>query len=162
MRDATRTTRAILRRASSIILLFLLCACDGTLYHSFSTLAGEWQRDSVAEFVYGSPYLPSAGCAVRVEARTDATYRYRSLVVCAGYYNMNDSLLACDTIPIVVYGDDGRRLGATAGILYQQQSDILFPEVSFRDSVTIRLRHIMPDDTLKGVHDIGIRLMKRN
>lgn len=72
---------------------------------------------------------------------------------------MNDSLLTCDTLPIFVYGDDGHRIGATAGMLYQQESNVVLPDISFRDSVVIRLHHLMYDDVLKGVHDIGVKLM---
>ena len=153
--------RTILKRASStLLLLFLLCSCDGTLFHSFYSVDGEWERDSVAEFSYCARYYPDAICGLRIEARTDAAYRYKNLAVRAEFLNTNDSLIACDTIPIIVYGNDGHRVGATAGLLYQQESDIIFPNISFRDSVFIRLNHIMPDDVLKGVHDIGIKLTK--
>lgn len=117
-------------------------------------------RDSVAEFAYVSQYSPNAVHGMRVEARTDASYRYKNLVVRAEFLNMADSLLLCDTLPVVVYGEDGQRAGATAGMLYQQESNIVVPEISFADSVIIRLRHIMPDDTLKGVHDVGVKLMR--
>ena len=153
--------RTILKRASStLLLLFLLCSCDGTLFHSFYSVDGEWERDSVAEFTYCARYYPDAICGLRIEARTDAAYRYKNLAVRAEFLNTNDSLIACDTIPIIVYGNDGHRVGATAGLLYQQESDIIFPNISFRDSVFIRLNHIMPDDALKGVHDIGIKLTR--
>lgn len=99
---------------------------------------------------------------MRVEARTDASYRYQNLVVRAEILNANDSLLLCDTLPIMVYGNDGRRIGATAGMLYQHESNIVVPDIFFGDSVIIRLCHIMPDDTLKGVHDVGLKLMRLN
>ena len=70
--------------------------------------------------------------------------------------------MACDTIPITVYSKDGHRIGATAGILYQQKSEIVSPSIDFNDSVNIYLRHLMPDETLKGVHNIGIRLTRLN
>lgn len=153
-----RTTH---KRASSILLLlFLLCSCDGTLFHSFYSVDDEWERDSVAEFTYCARYYPYAVCGLRVEARTDAAYRYKNLVVRAEYLNTNDSLMACDTIPIMVYENDGYRVGATAGMLYQLESDIISPKISFRDSIVIRLSHLMSEDVLKGVHDIGIKLIK--
>lgn len=153
----------IIQRASSLLLLLLLlCGCDGTRFHSFSSQGGVWRRDSIAEFIYCARYTPDAVHGLQVEARTDATYRYKNLVVCADFFNMNDSLLACDTLSVTVYCDDGRRAGSTAGLLYQQQSNVVLPEVSFRDSVVIRLYHLMPDEVLKGVHDVGIKLMDIN
>lgn len=68
--------------------------------------------------------------------------------------------MMCDTIPIMVYNNNGHRIGATAGMLYQQASDIVSPNISFRDSVIIRLNHIMPENTLKGVHNVGIKLIR--
>ena len=160
MTDA-RKTRTILKRASSaLVLLLLLCACNGTLLHSFHCVNGEWKRSSVAEFTYTPHYSPCAACNMQIEARTDASYRYKNLVVSVEYRNMKDSLMACDTIPITVYSDDGHRMGATAGILYQQESETVSPGIVFNDSVNIRLRHLMPDEALKGVHDIGIRLTR--
>ena len=153
--------RTILKRASStLLLLFLLCSCDGTLFHSFYSVNGEWKCDSVAEFTYCARYYPFATCGLRVEARTDAAYRYKNLVVRAEFLNTSDSLMMCDTIPIIVYNNNGHRIGATAGMLYQQASDIVSPNISFRDSVIIRLNHIMPENTLKGVHNIGIKLIR--
>ena len=162
MTDA-RKTRTILRRASSaLLLLLMLCACDGTLFHTFFSIGGEWISGSAVEFVCGGEMSPYTVCGLQVEARTDASYRYKNLVVQADYFNSCDSLLACDTITIVIYDDDGRRIGATAGVLYQQESDVVMPKISFSDSVIVRLNHLMPDDNLRGVHDIGIRLMNAN
>ena len=160
MTDARKTGIILKRTSSALVLLLLLCACNGTLLHSFYRVDGEWARYSAAEFTYSPYYSPCARCGIRVEVRTDASYRYKNLVVRAEYRNMKDSLMACDTIPIMVYGDDGHRIGATAGILYQQESSIISPDVAFRDSVNIRLYHLMPDEMLKGVHDIGIKLTR--
>jgi gliding motility-associated lipoprotein GldH len=154
-------TRIILQKASNILaLLLLLCACDGTRFHSFSSLDGVWERDSAVTYSYANRYSPSEFCGLQIEARTDASYCYKNLVVCADFFNLSDSLLASDTLIVPVYGDDGRRIGATAGMLYQQKSNVVPQSISFRDSVTIRLYHLMPDTALKGVYDVGVRLVK--
>ena len=155
--------RTILKRASSFLLsLLLLCSCDGTLFHSFSSVGGEWHRYSAVEFVYAGQLSSSVVCGMQVEARTDASYRYKNLVVRVDYLTMSDSLLVCDTLPVFIYGDDGHRIGATAGMLYQQESNVVLPDVAFSDSVVIRLHHLMPDEALKGVHDIGLKLKSLN
>ena len=155
-----KKARTILIGASSILLSFLLlCACDGTLFHSFHSVNEGWQRNCGLEYMYDGKHLGSGKCGMYLEARTMAKYRYKNLVVRAEYMNMRDSLLAVDTIPLAVYDDTGRRFGATAGILYQQKSDIRFLDLPAGDSVVIRLSHIMPDDTLEGVADIGVRLI---
>lgn len=155
--------KTILQRASSLLLLlFLLCSCENTLFHSFSSVGGEWQRSSVVEFAYGNRYNSYSVCGLQIEARTDASYRYKNIVVRAEYFNKSDSLLHCDTIPVLVYNDEGHRIGATVGVLYQQESNVILPKISFNDTVHIRLNHIMPDESLKGVHDIGIKLIDIN
>lgn len=155
-----RKARTILLRASSVLLsLFLLCACDSTLFHSFRSLDGGWQRGHVLEYVYDATYANVAACGMRVEARTTAGYRYKDLVVRAEYLDMRDSLMSVDTIPLVIYTGNGRRAGATAGMLYQQQSDISPLRLSGIDTVVIRLSHLMPDETLTGITDVGIKLV---
>lgn len=159
MRDVKRVTRTILQKASSALLLLLLCACGGTLFHTFSPLDGEWQRGTAVEFVYGGQEYYNGKCGVRVEARTDVAYRYKDLVVRAEFFDMCDSLIAVDTFALAVYGDEGLRVGSTAGMLYQGGSNILQPDISSRDSLVIRLYHLMPDEMLEGVHDIGVKLV---
>ena len=162
MRDVKRVTRTILQKASSALLLLLLCACGGTLFHTFSPLDGGWQRGTAVEFVYGGQEYYNGKCGVRVEARTDVAYRYKDLIVCAEFLSMGDSLIAVDTFALAVYGDEGLRVGSTVGMLYQEGSDIRQPGISSRDSLVIRLYHLMPDELLEGVRDIGVKLVNIN
>jgi gliding motility-associated lipoprotein GldH len=111
------------------------------------------------EFVYGGQEYYNGKCGVKVEARTDVAYRYKNLVVRAEFLSMGDSLIAVDTFALAVYGDEGLRVGSTAGMLYQESSDISLPDISSRDSLIIRLYHLMPDEQLEGVHDIGVKLV---
>ena len=153
-----RKARTILQRASSFLLLLLvLCSCDGTLFHSFRSVDGGWQRGNQLEYIYDGGYMDSSACGFYVEARTTANYLYKNLVVRAEFLNMRDSLLSVDTIPLVIYNDNGRRTGATAGMLYQQKSEFGVLKLPV-DTLVIRLSHIMPDDTLEGVADVGVRL----
>ena len=100
-------TKTILQKPINILaLLLLLCACDGTLFHSFSSLDGVWERDSAVVFAYGNPYHSSDVCALQVEMRTDASYCYKNLVVRADIFNRSDSLLSSDTLAVPVYGND--------------------------------------------------------
>ncbi|MBR2318839.1 MAG: hypothetical protein IKA52_04110 [Bacteroidaceae bacterium] len=137
----------------------MLCACDGTLFHSFRSLNGGWQRGNNLVYMYDGRYMSAGVYGMYLEARTIAGYRYKNLTVRAEYYNMRDSLLAVDTIPLVIYNENGSRAGATAGMLYQQSSDMRLVNLPAGDSVVISLSHLMPDETLKGVTDVGVRLV---
>ena len=94
-----------------------------------------------------------------VETRTTAAYRFKNVVVRAEYLNVCDSLLGSDTISISVFSDKGRRLGATAGMLYQHSSRMGHVDLPKGDSVVIRISHIMSDEILHGITDVGIKLV---
>lgn len=94
-----------------------------------------------------------------LEARTTARYRYKNLVVRAEYRDVCDSLLYVDTIPLVIYSDDGRHVGASAGLLYQQRSEMRLLNFSAGDSLCVSLSHMMPDDILDGVTDVGVKIV---
>lgn len=161
MKDA-RKARAILLRASSALIVLMLCSCDGTLFHSYRQVDEGWLRDSALLFTYvGDGSAVSVG-GMFLETRTDASYRYKNLAVRAEYLNAGDSLLAADTVHVKVYGDDGQRKGYTAGMVYQNSSEMSVINILSGDSISIRISHIMPDDTLHGVFDVGVKLVAGN
>ena len=67
-------------------------------------------------------------------------------------------LLSVDTLHCQIYDDSGYRLGSTAGSLYQNVSNDVFVEASPSDTLMLRLSHIMSDESLAGVCDVGLRL----
>lgn len=157
MTDARKARKTILRTTNSLFLLVLLCSCGGACFHSFRSIDGGWHRDSAVVYMYDGHHRGS--CAMSVETRTTAAYRFKNVVVRAEYLNVCDSLLGSDTISIPVFSDKGRRLGATAGMLYQHSSRMGHVDFPKGDSVVIRISHIMSDEILHGVTDVGIKLV---
>ena len=66
-----------------------------------------------------------------------------------------------DTLLCEVYDGGGRRKGATAGLLYQVESEVKpLPEL-VGDTLTFKVSHIMEEDALDGIADVGLKLMRR-
>ncbi len=97
-----------------------------------------------------------------VETRTTARYRYKNLVIYAECRDKSDSVLYSGTVPIVAYDSNGHRVGSTAGMLYQQKSDMILMNLPACDSLSIRLLHSMPENLVEGVEDVGVKLVRLN
>ena len=158
MIDAKKA-RKILQKASNLLLLLVLCSCDGTIFHKFHSLDDGWQREDTLVYMYDNGYANAGLCGAYVEVRTTAGYRYKNLLVRTECLALQDSSSIVDTVPLVIYDSNGVHMGATAGMLYQQKSEMRLLNLPVGDSVVIRLSHIMPADTLIGVTDVGIRLI---
>jgi len=57
-----------------------------------------------------------------------------------------------------MYDERGRRLGATAGAMYQNSSNAVVIPASLTDTLLLKLSHIMAGDTIKELFDVGLRL----
>ena len=142
---------------------FLLQSCDGTLFHSFKSVGNmEWSRCDTLEFTYSNSRAGAAVvCAgMSIEVRHTASYRFKNLLVRAEVLNSCDSTIVVDTLSCVIYDDNGIRCGSTTGTMYQQSSEpsvFHFPQA---DTLKIRLSHIMDEERLQGVCDVGIKLVE--
>lgn len=154
---------AMLLRASRVFLcLLMLCSCDGTVMHGFSVSVGpSWERGEAVEYMFDGSARRYDNLDLSVEAIATASYRFKELAVRAEYLTAGDSLLGCDTFHIEVFNDEGRRTGATAGLLYQLKSQAKPVGFAVEDTLFIRLNHVMNSDTLKGITDVGIKLTNR-
>ena len=160
-RDVARKLQKV-SNAFLIVMTALLCGCGGVLFHEFRSVDGRmWNKDENYDFVYDgkSATRECDGYLLSVEARTDASYGYKDLVVRVETFDGEaGALLSTDTLYCAVYADDGRREGATAGMLYQVSSgEVLLPKGE-SDTLVMCLSHIMESDVLRGVSDIGVRL----
>ena len=68
----------------------LLCGCGEVLFHEFRSIGSRgWEKAESLCFIYdgGSLAGECAGYLLSVEARTDASYSYKDLVVRIGGYS---------------------------------------------------------------------------
>lgn len=106
-----------------------------------------------------------AGYELTLEARVDASYAYKNIVASV---QVNGKLKAenrkqgteifADTLVCEVYDGNGNPNGATAGILYQVSSEPIYIDAIEGDTLFMRVSHIMDNDELGGVYDVGLRI----
>ena len=154
----------MLQRVNKLLLLvlpLLLASCGGTVFHEFRAVDGSvWNRHDTLHFCYDGSFDGDAtGYDLSLEARVDASYSYRNLVARVECRSLNDSsFVAVDTLCCELFGKDGHRKGATAGILYQVSCAPIYIDAKGGDTLVVLVSHIMDADELAGVSDVGIRL----
>ena len=139
----------------------LLASCDGTVYHRFEQVANAgWAASDTLSFMYEGDALVSADAAMAVEVqlRYAATYSYKNVCVRLESLNACGEVLSVDTLCCAIYDDDGRRLGSTAGTVFQNGSDAVILPAMCNDTLCLKVSHIMDDDTLCGIYDVGVNL----
>lgn len=159
-------SRRVLLRVSNLLLYaavaVLALSCGGKVYHEFAAIGGEgWARNDTLSFVYDGAFDKESlkGCNLAVEARVDASYTYKELAVRVETLDiLDDTIVRTDTLRCTVYSDDGQRKGTTAGMLYQVSSEPHAVEKRAGSKAVMRLSHIMGDEQLGGVRNVGVRL----
>ncbi len=139
-----------------------LVSCDGTVYHSFKQVDSKaWSPGDTLCFVYEGGGKPGDDAVLKLSAqvRYNAGYKYKNLIMRVETLKMADTtLVSVDTLYCRMYDDTGRRLGSTAGSIYQSGSDEVVVNALPTDTLMLCLSHIMADKSLAGVCDVGIKL----
>lgn len=163
-RETTRT-RVVLPRIKLVLLaVLLLVSCDGTVYHRFEQIDGAgWSSADTLSFVYegnaaSSSSRDSKPVAMTLNVRYGAGYRYRNLFVLVQSFRSDTLLLSSDTLCCPVYDDRGRRQGCTAGSIYQNQSQTIQLPASCADTLVLKVSHLMDEDPLQNIFDVGVKL----
>ena len=154
--------KALLPRVRILLLaVLLLTACDTTVYHRFEQVEETaWSISDTLVFVYEGTKMVSGGSALdlALQVRYNADYAYKNLCMRVEAWRAGDSAALCvDTLCCRMFNDDGRRLGSTAGTIYQNGSDEMLLAASLADTLHLKVSHIMIGD-LKGVLDVGVKL----
>lgn len=147
-----------------IILLFVtstLIACDKqTVYHSFQSIPTEgWQRKDTLFFNVDVPdSFTYYKLSVEVRNRNDYPYQNINLSI-----SCNDSAanpLPADTLQLILANKDGRWKGTGWGSLYQLEFSAGGVQISKPGSYHFKIAHTLPDEVLRGINDIGIKLKR--
>lgn len=151
--------REALKRLSFLLLTaIMLCACND-VYHNFRSTKGEWERNDTLRFKFFAPEeSKDKYYDARVEIRCKANYPYKDLWLQIEANSKGYTAPYIDTLHCNIFNDVGRHKGSTAGTLYQLDFPIKPIPVANNDTLHINIVHIMNDDTLKGISDVGIRL----
>ena len=157
------TTKAtIIKRLNNLLLLgaaLLVLSCDGSIFHNYRSVNGGWSRGDTLRFV-----CPPVGgevpltADVSVGVRYSAAYNYKTLPLSITA-RIGCETIACDTVFCDIYSSNGRRNGATGGLLYQAEFPVPGMQVQLSDTLSLSVVHLLPDSLLSGVSDVGIRLV---
>lgn len=169
-----------------LILLLLegLTACHtDTVYHIYQPVSEEgWNKKDT--LIYMLPDSLAAGCyQLELDVRHTGNYPYRDIWLEMAFERRKpqdfsadmpdrDSLdipeqdipvdtmmWVRDTVHLYLADEQGRWLnGGTIGSLYQFRATTGKFCLTNKDGKTFRIVHIMKDNPLQGIHDIGIRI----
>ena len=148
----------------SLILLFiasLYTACDEqTVYHSFQSLPTEgWQRNDTLFFnvsVADSATLYN----VSVEVRNRNNYPYQNLPLLIYYDSPEVPNIKRDTLELRLADNAGIWLGDGWGGLYQSTLPAGFIRIGKAGEYRFKIIHLLPDEVLPGINDVGIKLKR--
>ena len=139
--------------------IVLFASCDSTVYHRFAPVESNgWHAGDTLSFLYGGNGVVNAGVALAVQLRYAAEYKYKNMYARVETLSADSCVLSVDTVCCAMYDDDGRRMGSTAGAMYQNGSEKHLLPASCADTLLFKVSHIMDDEVLRGIFDVGIEL----
>ncbi|MGL5786678.1 MAG: gliding motility lipoprotein GldH [Bacteroidales bacterium] len=141
---------------------FVLCSClNNDVYSEYQSLK-DMAWGSKDTLVFATAFQDTLQThSVEILIRKDVKYPYKDLWMEVAI--LQDSVrYECDTLHIFLSDKNGRALGTGFGTLYQK-SDTLSMRFVPRNSQPyfLKVRHLMTDDYLYGISDVGIRVSKR-
>ena len=149
-------------RSLSLLLLtaLSLSSCNDT-FHEFRSTNGEWQRNDTLRFSYtDASDGKESYYDAKIELRCTADYSYKDLWLRIEANSPQYPEPYTDTLHCNIFDDTGRHIGTTAGTMYQLDFPIDPLPAAYNDTIEISIVHIMNDEALKGVSDVGIRLSR--
>ena len=139
-----------------ICMTFCLAACQNhTIYHLYQPvqLTG-WDKEDTICYTYPPTESP-VSLQLEIGIRHKDSYSYRDIWLSIVQQEQ------VDTVHLYLANENGNWKGNGIGEmrLHAEEVPIL---ITPKDSIhTIRITHIMEEDTLKGIHDIGICIKER-
>lgn len=141
---------------------FVLSSClNKDVYSQYQSIKGmEWATNDT--LIYESVFTDTLVThLIELEIRKDVKYPYKDLWLEIAV--QQDSVIQlCDTLHLLLSDKNGRSIGTGFGTLYQQ-SDTLGRNFIPHNSKPyyLKVRHLMSDDFLYGISDVGIRISKK-
>lgn len=144
--------------------LLLLTACQiPTVYHSYQPIPIDgWSKNDTLTFALPAS-VPTGTFEVTVGVRYEMNYPYRNLWLAISH-NTTDSLTyATDTLQLILADEKGNRHENSPGGLYQCSFPLRtgFPIAQEGTGRNFRIVHIMRDEPLRGLSDVGISITRK-
>lgn len=140
------------RLIGGLLLLMGFSCQENTLYHSYQPVdATGWSKNDTLVYALDSTLNGKESYAFQIGIRHKDSYPYRDL-----WLKINE-----DTLHLYLADSIGQWKGKGIGDLRQLQFPVTLPmepEDSLRE---FRIHHLMKDEPLSGISDIGIAIQKR-
>lgn len=147
-----------------IILLFvasLLSACDKqTVYHSFQSLPIEgWLREDTLTF--DVPVTDSLTTyKLSLEVRNRSNYPYQNLPLSICHIDADSIATPADTVQLILADKEGIWKGDGWGGLYQTAISAGSIRIGKPGTYHLKVTYTLPDESLRGINDVGIKLTR--
>lgn len=149
-----------------ILLLSLLPSCtDNTVYHTYQAIPENfgWNKTDSLTFFF-PPGLPSGAYSLEIGIRNTGRYKYRDIWLLLLQTSSDTLPPKRDTIHLYLADKKGR-WNNDRGLSHYSQNTFVCdkPFVIGKDSFnrSLQIVHIMRDNPLAGISDIGVRLSRR-
>lgn len=146
-----------------VVLAMSFIACGGRDYSNWTNLPAEgWVYGDTVLLNPLDPSLPDndslVGGTLKVALRHGNSYRYSNIWLEMTYHTADHRMIR-DSINLRLADVYGRWLGSGFGASYQQEV-LVSPMTVIDLTQPVALRHIMRVDTLCGVEQIGIEIVR--
>lgn len=133
--------------------MLMSCAPGANEYGDFQEISPNgWAYNDTLTF-HPSMTDSIATGSLMIALRHDNEYIYSNLWVEVSYEQQGR--MVADSMNLELADAYGHWFGQGFGARYQL-SDTVVPKIRLRNGSTIKIRHIMRDDTLKGIEQVGI------
>jgi gliding motility-associated lipoprotein GldH len=146
-----------------LICLLLLIACDKQLIFQDSEAipSSGWYTDDIVDFSVSINDTTQIH-EMYLMVRNTTDYPYRNLFIFLDIEFPDNKTLIRDTIECVLASSDGKWTGKGFGKIRSNEflfrDDVWFP---YQGTYTFRMQHGMREEPLKGMSDIGIRILRK-
>ncbi len=163
MRNRHRDKKINLRNRILLpVAALILGACNGqTVYHAFRDLPTEgWQRTDTVDFKVAVPDSFTT-YNLYVEVRNNDTYPYQNLNLSISSSTADTLHLSADTLQLTLADPQGNWTGKGWSGLYQSAFPAGAVPIRQAGIYRFQIAYTLPDKSLKGISDIGIKLERR-
>lgn len=154
----------LLKYTFLLIAAFFVAACgsDNVVYQKYKSFdSSVWPKDTMAVFSFDSEDT-SAVYDVLVDIRNTDDYPYENFWLFANFVSPKGDIFS-DTLNCKLADDNGRPVGSGIGSVHNS-SFVFLQNISFPRNGRYRFQliHGMRVDSLVGISDIGIRIVKND
>jgi len=138
-----------------------LFACQkDTVYHSFRNIPADcWKQNDTICFDVAVPDSPTT-YLLFVEIRNLNNYPYQNLSVILTHETPDSLIATTDTLHFILADQQGNWTGKGWGGIYQNSFPTGNIELCQAGRHRLILQHVLSDTCIKGIHDMGIKLIK--